>query len=114
MLARRRCGCSSRRSLDPVPLFLPSRYHSTAAPSSKRYGKRYKVEGRTNFLERRTGEVRRTRLSRRWTTVHHSPVMYGKLVALQHRTARRDARGALRVGSPKLTPSMRSHVYSVT
>src|SRR5215210_3306512 len=74
MLARRRCGCSSHRRLDPVPLFLLSQYQSTAAPSSKRYGKRYEVEGRTNFLEPRTGEVLRTPLprtplnKRRWTS----------------------------------------------
>ena len=35
-------------------------------------------------------------LPRRWATVCHSPVMYGKLVALQRPTGRRGARGALR------------------
>src|SRR5215213_1161671 len=60
--AGRRHGCSSHRPLDPVPLFLPSRHHSTAVPSPERYGSRYEVEGRTNFLELRLGEVRRTLL----------------------------------------------------
>src|SRR5215217_1505943 len=32
-----RCGCSSRRLLAPDPLPLPSRHHSTAPPSLKRY-----------------------------------------------------------------------------
>ena len=56
--------CSSLRFLDTVPLFLPSQRHSTAAPSLERYGKRYEVEGRTNFLELRKAEVRRMRLPR--------------------------------------------------
>jgi hypothetical protein len=31
--------------------WLASFHHSTAAPSPSRYGKRYEVEGRTNFLD---------------------------------------------------------------
>src|SRR5215208_8253755 len=41
MPARRRHGNSSHRLLDTVALFLPSRHHSIAPPSPKRYDKRY-------------------------------------------------------------------------
>jgi hypothetical protein len=99
MPARRWHGNSSRRLLDAVVLSPLSQRHSTAVPSPKRYGKRYEVEGRTNFLERRTGEVRRTRLSRRWTTVCASTGMYGKCVALQREIGRSCAAGALRADS---------------
>src|SRR5215213_8720274 len=61
-LARGRRGSSSRRFLDRNLLSLPSQPYSTALPSLKRYDNRYEVEGRTNFLERRTGEVRRISL----------------------------------------------------
>src|SRR5215218_8145933 len=57
MPARKCRGNSSYRHLAPVRLSLMSRRHSTAAPSPKRYGKRYEVEGRTNFLELRKSEV---------------------------------------------------------
>src|SRR5829696_9951370 len=60
MPARKCRGNSSYRHLAPVRLSLMSRGHSTAAPSPSRYGKRYEVEGRTNFLELRTCEVRLT------------------------------------------------------
>src|SRR5215210_3159029 len=56
--ARGRRGCSSRRCPGSVPLALLSRHHSTAVPSPERYGSRYEVEGRTNFLEPRQREVR--------------------------------------------------------
>jgi hypothetical protein len=38
-----RCVGSSHRFLDAVPLLLPSRHHSTAPLSAKRYGKRYEA-----------------------------------------------------------------------
>src|SRR5215218_1663603 len=60
--ARRRYGGLSHRFLDSVDLPLLSRHHFTAPPSPKRYDNRYEVEGRTNFLEPRTGEVRRITL----------------------------------------------------
>src|SRR5829696_5514124 len=41
MPARRQCGGSSYRLLDPVGLPLLSQPHSTALPSPKRYGNRY-------------------------------------------------------------------------
>ena len=56
--AKRLHDCSSHRVVDTVTLFLLSRHHFTAPPSPKRYGNRYEVEGRTNFLERRQREVR--------------------------------------------------------
>src|ERR671920_1305765 len=64
MPARKCRGNSSYRHLAPVRLSLMSRRHSTAAPSPSRYGKRYEVEGRTNFRELRKGEVRRIHLPR--------------------------------------------------
>jgi hypothetical protein len=56
---KQRRGGSSYRLLDPVSSPLLSQHYSTAAPSAERYGKRYEVEGRTNFRERRLGDVRR-------------------------------------------------------
>src|SRR5215218_3967409 len=64
--ARRRYGGLSHRFLDSVDLPLLSRHHFTAPPSPKRYDNRYEVEGRTNFLELRTGEVRRISLLSTW------------------------------------------------
>src|SRR5215217_6495186 len=58
--ATRRRGGSSRRLLDLAPSLLLSQHHSTASLHLKRY----EVEGRTNFLERRKDEVRRMRIRR--------------------------------------------------
>src|SRR5215218_7332954 len=60
--ARRRYGGLSHRFLDSVDSPLLSRHHFTAPPSPKRYDNRYEVEGRTNFLELRTCELRRISL----------------------------------------------------
>src|SRR5215204_3695804 len=64
MPARKCRGNSSYRHLAPVHLSLMSRRHSTALPSPSRYGKRYEVEGRTNFSELRLAELRRIHLPR--------------------------------------------------
>jgi hypothetical protein len=42
--AKRRHGGLSYRFLGPVPLYLESRHHFTAAPSPERYGNRYEQE----------------------------------------------------------------------
>jgi hypothetical protein len=54
--------------MDPLTMFSCPFRHDTTLQQHRlpSYGKRYEVEGRTNFLERRTGEVRRTHLLRRW------------------------------------------------
>jgi hypothetical protein len=43
--------------------------------------------------------------------VRHSPVMYGKLVALQRETRRRSARGALRADSLRLERHSRVRMF---
>src|SRR5215204_2817669 len=90
MPARKCRGNSSYRHLAPVRLSLMSRRHSTAAPSPSRYGKRYEVEGRTNFLELRYGEVRRARLLR--ASVSKKLLAYSRAVDLRIRRAGRPPR----------------------
>ena len=50
--------------LNHVLLPLPSRHHSTAAPSPEHYGKRYELGCCANFLELRVCELPRTLLPR--------------------------------------------------
>src|SRR5215211_1785062 len=50
--------------LNHVLLPLPSRHHSTAAPSPEHYGKRYELGCCANFAESPKGEVRRIPLPR--------------------------------------------------
>ena len=86
MPAKQQRGGSSDPLLDPVPLPLVSRHYSIAAPSPSRYGKRYEVEGRTNFLELRWGEVRRIPLLR--TRMNKGKKKAGVLVGLPASSSR--------------------------